>query len=112
MKDNQNRNLEAAQRHSALIAAMHRQGSIEAAKSFEGKRLAKWTEVEGVQVLRVEGSNFVGVPVNGRKDARKFDIIDLDDRSDIVCQVNGNEVYTWLFRMGNCLPGPTAKLRA
>ncbi len=101
MRDNQNHSLLSVKRHTALIAEMHRQGSIEAAKDFEGKRLAEWTEVEGVQVLRVDGSNFVGVPINGRKDTRKFTIINLDDRSDIVCQLNGSEVRGWLFRMGN-----------
>ena len=101
MIDNQNRNLDAAKRHSALLTEMHRRASIKAAKEFEGKKLAEWTEVEGVQVLRIDGSNFVGVPISGRKDARQFTIINLDDRADIVCQVNSKEVYTWLFRMGN-----------
>lgn len=101
MKDNQNRDLKSAKLHSALIAEMHRQGSIEAAEAFEGKRLAEWTEVEGIQVLRVEGSKFVGVPITGRKNSRKFDIINLDDRSNIVCQLNSNEVRGWLFRVGN-----------
>ncbi len=101
MIDNQNRNLDATKRHSTLIAEMHRQGSIEAAKSFEGKKLAEWTEVEGVRVLRVKGSNFVGVPVSGRKDARWFEIIDLNDRMDIICHVSSKEIYLWLFRKGN-----------
>lgn len=101
MKDNQNRDLSASKRYSALLAEMHQQGSVAAAKSFEGKKLAEWTKVEGVQVLQVEGSDFVGVPVSGRKDARRFSIINLNDRTDIVCQVSGKEVYAWLFRMGN-----------
>lgn len=101
MIDNQNRDLRKAKRHVALLAEMHHQGSIAAAKAFESKKLPEWTEVEGVRVLRVKGSNFVGVPVSGRNDARWFEIIDLDDRSDIVCQVSNKEVYAWLFKVGN-----------
>lgn len=101
MIDNQGRDLEAAKRHSNLIAEMHRIGSINAAKDFGSKKLAEWAEIEGVQVLRVEGSNYVGVPVNGRRNSHWFQIIDLNDRSDIVCQLSSKEIYTWLYKAGN-----------
>lgn len=101
MRDNQNVNLEVAKRHSRLLAEMHKTGSIKAAKAFENKQLAEWTEVEGYQVLRVGDSNYIGVPVNGRRNSKWFQVIDLNDRSDIVCQLSNKEVYTWLFRMGN-----------
>lgn len=101
MRDNQNVDLEAAKRHSELITEMYETGSIEAAKDFEGKKLAEWTEVEGCQVLRVEGSNYIGVPVTGRRSSKWFEIIDLNDRTGIVCQLKSNEIYTWLLRKGN-----------
>ncbi len=101
MRDNQNTDLEAAKEHDALLAEMYKIGSIKAAKAFEGKQLAEWVEVEGIQVLRVADSNYVGVPVTGRRNSKRFDIIDLNDRSDIVCQVKKEEVYTWLFKAGN-----------
>lgn len=101
MIDNQNRDLEASKRYSALITEMHRQGSIEAAKDFEDKKLAEWVEVEGIQALRVEDSNYAGVPITGRQNSKWFEVINLDNRSDIVCQVTNKEIYTWLYRMGN-----------
>ncbi len=101
MIDNQNRDLETAKQYSNLLAEMHKVGSIEAAKDFEDKMLAEWTEVEGVKALRVEGSNFIAVPVTGRQNSRWFEVIDLNDRSDIVYQLSSKEVYTWLYRMGN-----------
>lgn len=101
MRDNQNVDLEAAKRHSELIAEMYRQGSIEAAKAFEGKKLAEWIEVEGFQVLQVEGSNYIGVPVTGCQNSCWFQVIDLNDRSDIVCQLSSKEIYTWLYKAGN-----------
>ncbi len=101
MRDNQNVDLKAAKRHSELLAGMHRQGSIDAAKDFEGKKLAKWTKVESIQVLQVEGSNYVGVPISGYRNSKRFNVIDLNDRSDIVCQLSSKEIYTWLFKAGN-----------
>ncbi len=101
MIDNQNRDLEATKRHSELITEMHKAGSIEAAKDLEDKMLAEWTEVEGVKALQVEGSNFIAVPVTGRQNSQWFEVIDLNDRSDIVCQLSSKEVYTWLYRIGN-----------
>lgn len=80
---------------------MHKTGSIEAAKDFENKMLAEWTEVEGVKALQVEGSNYVGVPITGRQNSQWFEVIDLNDRTDIVCQLKSNEIYTWLYKIGN-----------
>lgn len=80
---------------------MHRQGSIEAAKDFEDKKLAEWVEVEGIQVLWVGDSNYTGVPVSGCRNSKWFQIVNLNDRSDIVCQLSNKEVRNWLYRMGN-----------
>jgi hypothetical protein len=90
-----------AKRYNVLLTEHYRQGSVEAAKVFEGKKLAEWTEVEGIKVLRVADSNYVGVPVTGRRNSKWFEIIDLNDRSDIICQVTNREIHTWLFRKGN-----------
>ncbi len=101
MRDNQNVNLEAAKQHENLLAEMYRQGFIDAVLAFEGKQLAEWTEVEGIQVLRVADSNYVGMPVTGRRNSKWFQVIDLNDRTDIVCQMTNREIYTWLYKMGN-----------
>jgi hypothetical protein len=101
MRDNQNHNLEATKQHNALLAEHYRQGSAKAAKAFESKKLAEWTKVEGIKVLRVADSNYVGVPVTGRRNSKWFTVIDLNDRSDIICRVTNREIHTWLFRKGN-----------
>ncbi len=101
MRDNQNVNLKAAKAHENLLAEMYRQGSIDATLAFEGKQLAEWVEVEGIEVLRVGNSNYVGVPVSGRRSSKRFDVIDLSNRTNIVCQLSNKEIYTWLFKIGN-----------
>lgn len=57
-----------------------------------------WVEVEGVQCLQSPGGRMVAVPVSGRKNSRYFDVINLDDRSDIVCQLKSSEVNGWLVK--------------
>jgi hypothetical protein len=58
----------------------------------------EWSAVEGVEVLRIDGSNFVAVPCTGRRNAREFDVINLRDRSEVVCTLRKNEVHGWLLR--------------
>ena len=58
----------------------------------------EWVNIEGVEVLQSPGSSFVAVPCSGRKNSRRFDIIDLNDRTDIVCQLTSKEVYGWLAK--------------
>lgn len=60
----------------------------------------EWTQVEGIDVLRVRGSKYVAVPVSGRKNARAFQVIDLEDRTGIVCQLGRNEVLGDGHRIG------------
>ena len=58
----------------------------------------KWTTIEGVAVLMVPSSSFVAVPCSGKKNSKSFQIIDLNDRSDILTVVNSKEVIGWLAR--------------
>lgn len=57
-----------------------------------------WEDVSGVQVLRADGNQYLGVPCSGRKDSRRFDIIDIDD-SEYLCQLSREETYLWLCTM-------------
>lgn len=56
---------------------------------------AVWTTVEGIEVLQVAGSNYVAIPVNGRRSSARFDICQLDPR-EFYCQVTKAEVRQWL----------------
>lgn len=61
-----------------------------------------WTTVTApdgnrVEVLRVKESRYVAVPVGGRRNAAKFDIIDLKAREHLT-QLKNREVTTWLVR--------------
>jgi len=58
----------------------------------------QWVKVEDVDVMRSPGSSFVAIPVSGRKNSRLWDIINLNDLSDIVCQLTSKEVCGWLTR--------------
>lgn len=55
----------------------------------------EWATFEGEPVMQVPGSNYVAVPVNGRKNSAKFDIIGIDPR-EYVTQLSKNEVGPWL----------------
>jgi len=57
----------------------------------------EWTQERGVDGLRINSSRFFAVPTTGRKNARKFDVIDLN-AGEFVCQVAKNEVRGWLLR--------------
>jgi hypothetical protein len=75
--------LEAANkaRHDAMVAAE-----------------PQWVTVEGVNVLQSPGSHFLAVPVSGKKTSRHWHVIDLNDRTDIYCQLTRKEVYGWLAK--------------
>lgn len=94
--DNQGRNLKAVKKHFDNLTAIRRAADAESDARPE-KAKATWQTFEGVQVLRVEDSPFVGVPNSGRKNAANFDIINIETR-ELVCQVKGSEVYTWLYK--------------
>jgi hypothetical protein len=70
----------------------------EARRAFVEANQATWQTVEGHEVLRINDSNFVAVPVTGKRNSRKFAIVDLNDRSDYVTSLNKDEVQAWLFR--------------
>ena len=59
---------------------------------------AEWVTVEGVDALRVHDSDYIAIPVTGKKNAAHFAVIDLSDRSDIVCQLKKSEVFGWLCK--------------
>lgn len=59
---------------------------------------ARWTEFEGIEVLRVKSSNYIAVPCTERRNSAIFLVIDIEDRSDIVCQLTKKEVCGWLCK--------------
>lgn len=81
--------------------AKHRQswdeGHSERAAAIEAGQ-PQWQEYEGVDVLRIGESPFLAVPASGRKNAARFDIIDIRDRTDIVAQLDKGAVNDWLYR--------------
>ena len=97
MRDNQNRDLEAAKRHQATEAANHSAGRARMEQAIQTTTFATWQIVEDIEVLRVADSKFVAQPITGRRNARRFDIIDIEAR-EFVCQVNGSKVHNWLIQ--------------
>ena len=61
-------------------------------------RQASWQEVEGVEVMRINNERFVAVPVSGRKNSASFEVIDMNDRSEVVCVLKRAEVQSWFFK--------------
>ena len=59
---------------------------------------AEWASFEDVDVLRVGNSDFIAVPATGRKNAANFIVININDRSEAVCQLKKNEVRGWLCK--------------
>jgi hypothetical protein len=88
MRDNQNRDLGASKRWLEREAQNH---AIGFARMIAEPAYPEWSEVEGIQVLRIENSRFVAVP-NGAR----FDIIDLESRA-FVCQVSKKGACKWLL---------------
>jgi hypothetical protein len=101
-RDNQGRNLEATRRHFDMLAKMHEEGVKISEREFSEKvkkfPLPDWTKVEGVVVLRAGSSRYVAVPKTGKKTAANFEIIDLQDRRDLIAILKKDEVYSWLWR--------------
>lgn len=95
MKDNQGRDLEATKKWLELEARLHREGVARAEKVKIV--FAEWVDFEGVTVLRIESDKHVAAPVSGRKNSRKFDIINVETR-EFVCQVSKERVHEWLQR--------------
>lgn len=56
-----------------------------------------WTQIKCINVITVEDSNFVAVPVSGRKNSKKFNIIDIKNL-DFVCQLDKKDVSYWLIK--------------
>jgi hypothetical protein len=74
---------------------------VDAVRSLHNDQMIRntpeWTTFEGEDVIQVPGSNHVAVPVNGRKNSAKFDIISIEPR-EYVTQVGKGEVHQWLTR--------------
>jgi hypothetical protein len=51
-----------------------------------------WITFEGVKVLKVKNSRFIGVPFSNRKNSRKFGVLDLNSRDDYCTILNNNEI--------------------
>ena len=90
MRDNQNADLTAAKKWNETKAAHRVTGEARMDASMESAKFAEWTQVNGVDVLRIEDSKFVAV-----SSGHKFDIIDIDDGT-FVCQVSKSKVHKWL----------------
>lgn len=57
---------------------------------------AEWTTVKGVKVLAIKGlGHIVAVPVNDRRNARRFAAIHLKSKTEL-CQLDKSEVTGWL----------------
>jgi len=100
-RDNQGRDLAATKKHMDFLTKERRAGEGRSSKRYaEYKRAGwkdpKWTKVDGVLVLRSGKSRYVGVPVSGKKNSRKFDIIDLTKR-ELMAQLDSKDVVSWLF---------------
>jgi hypothetical protein len=81
-----------------IIAEIAEAGELAALAISESATQPTWQKFEGVDVLRIEQSRYIAAPATGRKNAANFVIINLDDRSDYVCQLKKGEVVPWLCR--------------
>ena len=54
--------------------------------AFVEANAAVWTEVAGIEVLRVHSEPIVACPCSGRKNSDHFDVINLDTR-EFLCQL-------------------------
>lgn len=59
------------------------------------KNPPEWTTFKGNLVLKIKKSKFIAVPLTGRKNARKFDIIDVKE-GEYLTQLPKSEVNGWL----------------
>lgn len=78
--------------------AIARNATIDSNYAVITANTAVWQTVEGVEVLRVHDSNYVAAPVTGKKSSARFEVIDLNDRTEAVCQLTKKEVYGWLTK--------------
>lgn len=97
MRDNQNRDLTSTKKWQEMEATCHDAGLARMEEALKSAKSAEWVKFEGVTVLRVEDSKFVAVPTTGRKNSRKFDIINIETR-EFICQVSKSKVHGWLIR--------------
>lgn len=100
MRDNQNRNLEATKKWQEIERANHEIGIAKMEEELRIATFAQWVEIEGVKVLRVANSKFVAAPTSGKKNSRKFDIINIKTQ-ELVCQIWKGQVHNWLMRMAD-----------
>jgi hypothetical protein len=96
--DNQGRSLAGVKRHQDFLARAAKVGRVRSDKAAEGDKHADWVVYKGVQCLRVDKESYVGVPNSGRKNSKRFDIINVKTGKHIA-QVSNKEVRGWLFRM-------------
>lgn len=57
----------------------------------------EWTEVAGMDALRVPGSKYAAIPATGRRNARNFIVFDTTSREE-VCFLTKAEVRGWLVK--------------
>ena len=59
----------------------------------------EWVNHDGVSGLQVPGSRFFAVPVSGRKNSAKFDILEKTKKGwELGPQLTKKEVNSWLYR--------------
>lgn len=103
VRDNQNVDLEAAKRWKEKERKSHETGRKLSAANYEkmmkaGLKAAEWTKVKGIDVLRIGNEPYIAIPVTGKKNAAKFDILDMRKKGEkmYMCQLKKKEVGSWL----------------
>lgn len=63
-----------------------------------GIYIASWSEVLGVKVLRIPGSEFFGVPLNPLRRIGLFDMMQIHKNHEVefLCQLSGEQASRWL----------------
>lgn len=56
----------------------------------------EWTKVNGQAALRIGGSKYAAQPITGRKNARWFDVYDIQAQ-EYLCQISKGRVRRWLI---------------
>lgn len=58
----------------------------------------EWTKFDDADVLRVKDGKYVAIPENGKKSAKNFAVVDVNNKEEIVTHLNSKEVNGWLCK--------------
>lgn len=102
MKDNQGRDLGAVKRHHASKFDANLEGRKRSSLAYNElvKKfpLAEWVMFDGFLVLRCGSSKYIAVPASGKRNAARFNVINIKDLSDYVAFLTKKEVRPWLWQ--------------